>query len=440
MNSTFTNQLIDQSSPVTAKDVRALFSRRNFVRLVMVRIFGQTGDGIVQAALTSFVLFSPEQQPTAAKIAIAFSLLLLPYSIFGPFVGTLIDRWPRQRILVSASLLRAFTVALVWLVVTQGFGDGPLAVVVLFSLAIGRFLLATLSASLPHVARDRELTTANAFAPTAGTLSSALGGILGVAIQQIGGENGVTFALTAAIIFQVTAGLVATTMPRNLLGPDAVVSGIGSQVRMVVNEIWAGWKHLKAERAASSALLVVVWHRHIFGLATVWVLVLLRNALNTTVAADTALVEFAVTVGAAALGALIGASLAPVMVGRMGTRSWSTTVLLSGAPFAAVGFWWTLLNPTSTTALIGLLVSGAALGWIGQSVKVCGDTVIQAAIDDNHRGRVFAIYDMAVNAGLVSGIALGAYLLAADGLTLWPVPYIFTMFLIAPLLLRIPPR
>jgi MFS family permease len=184
----------------------------------------------------------------------------------------------------------------------------------------------------------------------------------------------------------------------------------------------------------------VVWHRHIFGLSTVWVLVLLRNALNTTIAADTALVEFAVTVGAAALGALIGAAMAPVMVGRMGTRAWSTTVLLTGAPFAAIGFWWTVLNPSATTAMAGLLLSGAALGWIGQSVKVCGDTVIQAAIDDDHRGRVFAIYDMAVNAGLLSGISLGAFLLPADGLAHWPVPYIFAMFLIAPLLLRFPPR
>jgi hypothetical protein len=270
-------------------------------------------------------------------------------------------------------------------------------------------------------------------------LSSAFGGILGVSIQQLTGDAGVLAALAVSAVLQIIAALIASRMDRDLLGPDSIVRGVAGRMKTVFVELVAGWKHLTAAPAAARALLLVVWHRHVFGLSTVWLLLLLRNALNTNAAADRALVEFATTVGAAAAGALLGALMAPLMVGKFGTRAWSSIVLLTSAPFAAAGFAVTIAMPESPLAIYGVLASGAFLGWIGQTVKVCGDTVVQASIDDDHRGRVFAIYDMAVNSGLVSGIVLAAVALANDGINLWPVIYIFVMLSVAPLLLRTPP-
>lgn len=435
----FAADLVERPTPVNIRDVKALFGRADFVKLVGVRISGQTGDGMVQAALTSFVLFSPESQPTAAAIAIAFAVLLLPYSVFGPFIGTLIDRWPRQRILFFASLVRAVSVLMVAFVVKTENEGALLGVVVLISLGVGRFLLATLSASLPHVAQDRELTTANAFAPTAGTIASATGAIIGVGISQTIGDNGALAVLLIAAVLQLIAAFIASRIERNLLGPDSIVAGMAHQLFKVIQELISGYKHLRAAAVAARALLLVVWHRHVFGLASVWVLILLRNAVNPQIDADRALVEFASTVGAASVGALLGAGLAPLMVGRLGTKRWSSLVLMTGAPFVGVGFFVTILDPASFNAVLGILLAGAFLGWIGQSVKVCGDTVIQASIDDDHRGRVFAIYDMAVNAGLLSGIVVGAIFLPLDGVTFWPVFYMAILLMLAPLVLRFPP-
>ena len=144
-----------------------------------------------------------------SKIAVAFAILLLPYSVFGPFIGVLIDRWSRQRILMVVSLLRALSVVLIGAVVTTGDEGALLGIAVLVSLGIGRFIQATLSASLPHVASGRELVTANAFAPTAGTIASAVGGLLGVAIQTAMQDNGVISALAVSAALQVSAALIA---------------------------------------------------------------------------------------------------------------------------------------------------------------------------------------------------------------------------------------
>ncbi len=51
----------------------------------------------------------------------------------------------------------------------------------------------------------------------------------------------------------------------------------------------------------------------------------------------------------------------------------------------------------------------------GQSVKVTNDALVQSKIDDYFRGRVFAVYDVAVNTAMVTGAVLAALILPASG-------------------------
>ena len=431
------NERLTDQPRVTWPEVKQLLRRPSFLALLGTRVFGQLGDGMVQAALTTFVLFSPESQATPSKIAVAFAILLLPYSIFGPFIGVLIDRWPRERILIFVSLLRAASVVLIGTVVRTGDEGALLGLAVLVSLGLGRFMGATLSASLPHVATGRELVTANSFAPTAGTLASAIGGLIGVAIQTATGD-GVIAALTLSAALQLCAAAIAKTMPRDLLGPDSVSEGMREQMRAVVSQLTSGALHLAARPAALRALLVVVCHRTVFGLVTVMAIVLVRNGINLPSASNAALGDFAFVVGAAAAGAFIGASMTPILVGRMGTRRWSAATLLIGGIASAALMAITIAAPESPLAVYTLMGCGLFLGWTGQCVKVCSDSITQDAVEDDHRGRVFSIYDMAVNVGLVSGIIAAAEFLAPDGRSLWAIGYIVVVLAAGTSLLRVP--
>ena len=62
-----------------------------------------------------------------------------------------------------------------------------------------------------------------------------------------------------------------------------------------------------------------------------------------------------------------------------------------------------------------LLLAGFSLGFAGQAVKVCSDTVIQKQIPDTSLGRVFALFDMSVNVALVLGIMAVALLSPVTG-------------------------
>ena len=162
-----------------------LLRHPRFSRLLAIRWTGQATDGIFQSALASFVLFSPERQANALNAALGFAVVLLPYSIVGPFVGTILDRVSRQRALFFANLARSANLLVVAAFVFSGATGVALTVVVLIAFGINRLILAALSAGLPLLIDSKSLITANAIAVTGGSVLVVIGGGIGVGVRAL---------------------------------------------------------------------------------------------------------------------------------------------------------------------------------------------------------------------------------------------------------------
>lgn len=381
-------------------NLRAVVAVRDFRRLFTVRLAGQFADGLFQAALATFVLFSPERQPTAASVAGAFAVLFLPYSLIGPFAGVFLDEWRRRQVLVYANLLRAVLIIGVAMLVAARHDGLSLAIIVLVVLGVGRFVLAGVAASLPHVVDGPLLVTANALTPTAGTLAAAVGGIVGIGIRALvgGGDTGSVVVLACAMASYVIAGLVAATLAKDRLGPDE--DTVRNSLIGVLQGLGDGFRQLFLHPVAGRAVVVVIIQRVAFGALTVLGLLLIRNTLNASDNPDAALGQFALVTGAAALGALLGAVLTPGRVRRMGYVSWTVFAVAQAAPLVVAGM---LLGSLGET-LWPILIAALSLGFANQSAKVASDTLIQREINDDYLGRVFALFDVAVNVALVLGI------------------------------------
>ncbi|MSW18485.1 MAG: MFS transporter, partial [Actinobacteria bacterium] len=154
-------------------------------RLLRVRWSGQVTDGIFQSALASFVLFSPERQASAVNAAVAFAVVLLPYSIVGPFVGTLLDRFSRQRAIFFSNITRSTTLVIIALLMFNGYTGVEITVFVLVAFGVNRLILAGLSAGIPLMTPPKELISANALAVTGGSVWVVLGGGLGLGIRKV---------------------------------------------------------------------------------------------------------------------------------------------------------------------------------------------------------------------------------------------------------------
>lgn len=382
-------------------DLSAVLKSARFRQLLSVRLTGQICDGLLQAALATFVLFSPERQASAQAIVTAFAILYLPYSLIGPFAGVLLDRWSRRQVLLYGNLVRAAVIVGVCMLTAAGRSGLDLGIAVLIALGINRFILAGLSAALPHTVPRETLVTANALAPTAGTLFAALGGLLGIGIRAAlgGGDAGSTAVLVVAAAGCVVAGSLAILMPRDSLGPDGDVPR--DSLMAFVKGFGDGAVTLWRARPAFRAVTVVVMHRVAFGAVTVLVILLLRNTLNPPTDPEAALTQLGLVIGGAAGGALAGAVVTPKLTRVLGPTRWSViTLMVSG-----------LVTPAAVAVanLPALIIGGVAVGLAGQSVKICGDTAVQQQIADDHRGRVFALYDVVLNVGLVAGVAAVAY-------------------------------
>ncbi len=388
-----------------------LLRGRWFRRLLAVRLSSQLADGVFQVALASYALFS-DRQPSAAALATALAVVTLPFSAVGPFAGVLLDRWSRRQVLVWGNVVRVGLALATAAVVASELPDPVFYGLVLACLSVNRFLLAGLSASLPHTVTGEDLVTANALTPTAGTLAFVTGLGVGGLVREAGGAgSGDVAVLLAAAVLYAAAGALALRMPRLLLGPDPAETAPGVLVaaKNVGAGLVAGLHHLRERRVAATALAVIGSHRYWFGLWTVAVLLLHRNLLHRG-DADAAFAALSVVAATSAAGFVTAAVVTPSATERVGTRTWVAALLVLAAavqlPQAVVG-----PGPAGTAAL----VAAYALGLGSQGVKICVDTLVQAGVDDAYRGRVFSLYDVLFNVAFVAGAATAAAVLPVGG-------------------------
>ena len=182
----------------TPGNLRAVLRRPGLRRLLAVRLTSQFGDGWFQAGLAGSVLFNPQKAAGPLEIAIAFAVLLLPYSLVGPFAGVFLDRWSRRGVLVFANAARAVLVVPAVLLIWYGREGLTFTLLALAIIAINRFFLSGLSAAQPHVVDAPGLVTANSLATTLGTVCYTLGLGGAAAVSHVIGTGFHEYALVAS--------------------------------------------------------------------------------------------------------------------------------------------------------------------------------------------------------------------------------------------------
>jgi MFS family permease len=162
---------------------------------------------------------------------------------------------------------------------------------------------------------------------------------------------------------------------------------------------------------------------------TLMALLLNRNTFNDPANPESGLAGFAFAITIAGIGITIGAVIAPFGVQRFGRHAWIRYSLFASAVLPiALAF---------EQNEFFLVATGFFTGMAGQGVKVTNDALVQSKIVDEYRGRVFAVYDVMVNAGIVSGAIIAAFVLPPDGVSsVLPTLIAVTYVLVALVLLR----
>ncbi|WP_227979025.1 hypothetical protein [Nocardia spumae] len=430
--------------------VAAAVRRPGMPRLALIRFAGQFGDGMFQAALSGAILFNPERATDPLAVAGGFAVLLLPYSVIGPYAGALLDRWDRRMVLLIANAVRAVLILVTAVGLWAGIRDTPLLLLALAVVGISRFVLAGISASLPRVLEQRWLVPMNSVLAT--VASGCAGAGAAAAVTIIGALGAGDFAGGVAVaagacgsILSVAAalGFARHQLGPEHLGPASPAEGAQPEpdspaatsaspapatrrdsaresVHAVLTGLRTGARAVAESRDCTTAMIGVGTHRIVFGANTLLMVLVLRRPNESGISASSGLVGFGVAITAVAAGMLAAAVLTPLLIPRLGrprtvVAGLSLALLVQATLVPPI----TIATGAAEQRAHQLLLAGAfALGLAGQMVKLTGDATLQIDMDDDRRGQVFALQDTIFNITFVVAVAITALVIPADGRSL----------------------
>lgn len=411
--------------------IKSMLRGVGFRQLFGARLGSQWADGMFQASLAGSVLFNPQHAASPADMAASFAVMLLPYSIVGPFVGTLLDRYSRRHLMMFAQLLRGLlgllTAAMVW-IGYQGIG---FYIGALLALSLSRFFLSGCSAALPHVVSQNTLVSANAFTTTSGSVISIIGGGMSIGLLGLAtkGDHGYAVICAVSLVGNLAAAYLMSRFAPPSIGPDLMTRQTAARPGDVLREFAEGARHLAQHREAAGVLTTIATHRFVFGLVSVSLLLQFKNHVDPggLLPGDIAGVGVALAVGG--VGTLIGATITPAVTRLIGKNAWIVSVYATFGVLAGL-----ILLVDRPWAL---LAASFALGFAGQSVKVCADTIVQETIHESFQGRTFAVYDTTFNVMFVLGVIFATITLPESGRTVWFFLAIAGLYVVVAVLYRV---
>lgn len=374
----------------------------------------QAADGVMQAALANDLILEPEA--TASRLLAVTALTLVPYSLIAPFMGVFVDRWARRSLLVYTNVARALLLIGLSFVVRSSVSDAPLYAGLLVLLGIGRLFLTTKGAALPVVFHERQLLKGNSLSGGGGMIAALLGGVLGVVMV---GVVETADTLLIAVAAYAASALVARRIADPLahdLRTDAVLTDEFARIR---RELKQGLTEISRRAATRLPLIGIFFVRTLAMMAAFAAIVIIKNEFPDAGDDFGRLSSSALALGAAGVGAFLGALLAPAL-----NRRWSEPqLMIAGFVLSGLGI-MALGGLESIPAVLGLTFIGGLGGFIA---KVSVDALLQMNLPDHYRGRGFAVYDVIYNMASVGAAALvlvageellREYLIGAGGATL----------------------
>ena len=377
------------------------FSNVDFATLMGVQFLTQAGQGVIQGAIGKSIAFGGQQGfdvqnvPSADYLLQVILALYVPYTLISPFIGVVIDRFNRRRVVWWTNVLTAAVVGVVALLVllplgkdsTEGDPGATAALIVglLASQAVVRVALAVKSAAIPDVLSGKDLLQGNALSQAGGAFFQ----IVGIAAALVGAA-----ILPAWIVVVGGAAvlLVGAVVALRLQRVESVPreTTFGQEAKQVVGSIVRGIREVASRPAAAVGLTGFQMLRYQFWGFGLFVFAL--YAKNLVEGGSDSQVP-------ALLSGVVG--LVGGVLGLLVAQGWKDRVppirLLLGS-MVLLGIGTVIGGIVSVPAFAVMLFLGFLSFFVG---KVSADTIVQQAISDDFRGRAFALFDIAYNLGFI---------------------------------------
>lgn len=354
-----------------------LIQAHDFRRLWLAQIVSQLGDWLNHLAQL-VVIGRLAGTDTALKVGFLFGLELflrmMPTAVMGPFAGGLADRLPRRTLMIAADLIRC-VVVLGFLLVREPGDLWLLYTLSVLQMSVALFFDASRSGTVAESVHRRDLQTAYALTAATWSTTLALGAWIGGALTERLGTDFV-FVLDALTYLASAGLLVRLTIARKPASREPW--RLSEALRL--KDIKLGWQHATERGVQRAVLSKAAW-----GGAGGFLCIL--SISGRVVWGDVFGVAAATGYLFAARG--LGTGIGPMITRRLFPDSdnslrWQITCgfLIGALGYAVFG---ATTNMPLALGAIAFAHSGGSILWVS------GTVLWQRAVDDEFRGRVYAL-------------------------------------------------
>jgi MFS family permease len=360
------------SVPTQVGYIDLLRRNRSFRQLWLGQVVSQMGDWFDTIALYTIIL---KLTGSGRDVGLLLVARFIPSFFFGPISGVIADRFSRQRIMIVSDLLRA-VVVLGFLFVRRPDQLWIIYVLTVFQLGLSTFFEPAKTAAIPSIVESRELVAANAISSVTWSAMLTIGAALGGFITGLFGTD-VAFILDAATYLLSAALIASIRVPKRKKRERQKVS-LGRLLG--ITETIEGIKYVKDRPRVLAALLV----KPAWGLGGgILTLLAVFGERIFPVGKDAA---GGIGVLFAARG--IGTAVGPIVARRISGEGDRRMQVSIGIAFLIGGVFYMLFG-SATSFIFALVVLGIAHCG-GSILWVFSTVILQRAVEDNFRGRVFA--------------------------------------------------
>jgi len=394
-----------------AATIKDLLTNGPFVRLAMAMTVSSFGDWVGFVAVTSLVANLYPGNPKAAAFAVGGVMIarMLPSLVLGAFVGAIVDRFDRRKVMMAADIGRAVLYA------TMPF-LGRLWMIYALSFAIESLSLLwspARDATLPKLVPRRQLSNANSISIISTYATLPLGGVAFALLAGLSVRLGSlvpyfadpanqaslalwldagTFAFSAVMLTRIPI-----SMPKHRQRGEGEKTGF-SQVRRDAAE---GVQFLRSHPLARSMTVgILIAFGGVGAVASVGT-IFVQESLQAGPKG------WGYLIAAVGLGMAIGMSAVNLVYRHLDQEHVFYLAMIGGG--AALGVM------AEMPGMGGALVAGVLLGLLVGAAWVTGYTLLQESVADEFRGRTFSALNVLSKLALLASLTFFPLLAAAIG-------------------------
>ena len=371
--------------------------KRDFFTIWTGQAISLFTSAILQMAI---IFYLTEKTGSAMVLSIASLVGFLPYAVFGPMIGVLVDRYDRKKIMIGADLIIAAAGAVLAIIALYMELPVWMVMVVLFIRSIGTaFHSPALSAVTPLLVPEEQLTRCAGYSQSLQSISYILSPAAAAFLYSVWELNAIiAIDVLGAVIACITVALVR--IPKLSLKKQSLEQNF-------MKEMKEGLVVLKENKGLFALLLIGTLYMFVYmPINALYPLISMEYFEGTPM-------HVSVTEIAYASGMLAGG----LLLGLFG--SFKKRIILITASIFMMGASLTISGLLPTSGFVIFVVCCAVMGLSVPFYSGVQTALFQEKIKPEYLGRVFSLTGSIMSLAMPVGLILSGIFADRIGVNNW---------------------